>query len=368
MKLFEPGRIGSMTLRNRIIMPPMGTMQVNDNVVSDRMCRYYEERARGGAALIIVEYGTVAPRPVGDSNMLGLHDDRFIPGLARLADSVHRHGAKIGIQINNSGRALAVGGAGSQPVGPSAIKSPTTGLIPRELSTGENEQLVEAYAEGVRRARDAGFDAVEFHGAHGYLICQFLSAYTNKRKDKYGGDVRGRSTFALEIIKRTREKAGADFPLIFRISAEEGVPEGLTIDQTVVIAKLLQDAGIDCIDVSAGTMETLWTMTMQTGDIPRGCLVPYAEQIKKAVTIPVSVAGRINEPDLANEIIEKGRSDFVSIGRGMIADPEFANKAREGRPEAIRQCIACMYCTDMTGGHREPIARSVNAVAGVGTE
>lgn len=364
-KLFLPGKIGSMELRNRIIMPPMGTMQVNDDsTVSDQMCRYYAARSKGSAGLIIVEYGTVAPRPEGDSSLLGLYNDRFIPGLSKLVNAVHQHGAKIAIEINNSGRALAYGGVGSQPVSPSAIVSPTTGLVPRELSTEEAEQLVEAYAEGVRRARDAGFDAVEFHGAHGYLICQFLSAHNNKRTDKYGGDIYGRATFAIEIVKRSREKVGRDFPLIFRISADEGVDEGLTIDQTKIISKLLEEAGINCIDVSAGTMETLWTLTMQTGDIPAGCLVPYAQQIKQAVEIPVSVVGRINDPAVAIDIIETGKSDFVSIGRGLIADPEFPVKALNGRANEIRKCIACMYCTDMTGGYRKHIACSVNPVAG----
>lgn len=363
--LFQTGYIGKLKLQNRIIMAPMGTMLGNiDSTVSDQICRYYEERARGGTGMITVEYGTVAPNAGVNPRLLGAYDDRFIPGLERLAKSIHRHDCRASLEINHSGRGISAEAAGGQPVGPSAIANPVIGVVPRALTTGEVEQMVEDYAEAARRAKEAGFDAVEFHGAHGYLIAQFLSTSSNKRTDKYGGDPRGRATIVLEIIARTKEKVGPDFPLLVRLSADEGIPYGITIDETLTVARLLQAAGVNCLDISAGTFETSWKLTIQTGHEPRGCLVPYAEKVKQVVSIPVSVAGRINDPVLANDIIKQGKSDFVSIGRGLIADPDFAEKSRNGKVQEVRKCTACMYCIDMVAGAQKSICCAVNATAG----
>ena len=363
-RLFQPGSIGAMQLRNRIIMAPMGTLFANeDGSVSERLCRYYEERAKGGVALIIVEVTAVARGGKAHPRELGIYEDEFIPGLRRLVDSVHRHGASVAIQLHHTGRQTTAEAAGGQPVAPSAIPCPLLKVMPRELTIQEIERLVEAYAEGANRAKEAGFDAVEIHGAHGYLICQFLSAYSNKRTDRYGGDIEGRMRFALDIVARAKEKVGTDFPTLFRLSAQEYVPNGLTLDETRIVAQRLQDAGIHCLDVSAGNYEA-GHMTIQPGWLPRGCLVPLAEEIKAVVSIPVSVAGRINDPVLANTIIEQGKADFVSLGRPLLADPELPNKAREGRLDDIRMCTACCHCVDTVIGNAQPLTCAVNAAVG----
>jgi len=366
-KLFEPANIGTMQLKNRIIMAPMGTFFADDDgLVTERLRRYYAERAKGGVALIVVEITAVAPEGKASARELRIYGDGVIPGLKRLADAVHRNGAKIAIQFHHAGRqrgAEASDGPPGPPVAPSAIPCRLMKVMPRALTIGEIEGLVEAFAEAARRAQEAGFDAVMHHGAHGYLICQFLSPYSNKRTDKYGGDLDGRMRFALEIVAQSKEKVGADFPMLVRISADEYVPGGLAIDETRIVAQRLQDAGVHCVDVSAGNYES-GHMTVQPGWLPRGCLVPLVMEIKKAVTIPVSVAGRINDPVLANSIIEQGKTDFVSLGRPLLADAEFPNKAREGRLEDIRMCTACCLCMDTVVANEQPLVCAVNATVG----
>lgn len=366
-KLFEPASIGGIKLRNRIIMAPMGTFYATeDGLVTERMCRYYEERAKGGAALIVVEITAVAPEGKASPRELRVYGDGVLPGLRQLADSIHRHGARAAIQFHHAGRQRQEripGGPPGPPVAPSAVPCRLMKVMPRPLTTDEVEHLVEAFAEAARIAREAGFDAVQFHGAHGYLICQFLSPYTNKRTDKYGGSLEGRMRFALDIVALTKEKVGQDFPILFRLSADEYVPGGLTTVETSIIARRLQEAGVHCIDVSAGNYES-GHMSVQPGWLPRGCLVPLAVDIKRAVTIPVSVAGRINDPILANAILEEGKADFVSLGRPLLADPEFPKKAREGRIEDIRRCIACCLCMDTVVGREQPLICAVNAAVG----
>ncbi len=363
-RLFEPGSIGTMELGSRIIMAPMGTLFANeDGSVSERLCRYYEERAKGGVALIIVEVTAVARGGKAHPRELGIYEDEFIPGLRRLVDSVHQYGVSIAIQLHHTGRQTTAEAAGGQPVAPSAIPCPLLKVMPRELTTEEIECLAAAYGEGARRAKEAGFDAVEIHGAHGYLICQFLSAYSNKRTDRYGGDLEGRMRFALDIVARAKEKVGTDFPMLFRLSAQEYVPGGLTLDETRIVARRLQHAGVHCLDVSAGNYGA-GHMIIQPGWLPRGCLVPLGEEIKRAVSIPVSVAGRISDPVLANTIIEQGKADFVSLGRPLLADPELPNKAREGRLEDIRMCTACCHCVDTVIGNAQPLTCAVNAAVG----
>jgi len=362
--LFQPGRIGAMQLKNRIIMAPMATMYGNaDGTISEHLCLYYEERARSELGLIIVENIAIAPEGKIHPREPRIYGDEFIPGLKRLAESIHRFGIKAALQLRHAGRQTTPEGAGAQPVAPSAIPDPMRKLMPRELAISEVEDLVEAFAEGTRRAKEAGFDAVQIQGAHGYLICEFLSAYSNTRTDRYGGDLEKRMRFALEIISRTKEKVGPDFPLIFRLSASEFVSGGLTLDETRIISRRLQAAGIHCLDISAGNYEA-GHMIVQPGWLPRGCLVPLAEEIKKVVTIPVSVAGRINDPVLANSIIQEGKVDFVSIGRPLLADPEWAKKAKEGRLEDIRMCIACCHCMDSVVAENDTLTCAVNASLG----
>ena len=362
--LFAPGNIGTIQTRNRIIMAPMGTLFPHeDGTVSDRTCRYYEERARGGAGLIIVEIAAVSREGKGHARVMGIHGDEFIPGLRRLVETVHRHGVPIVQQIYHAGRQTTAAAAGGQPVAPSAIPCPLVKAMPRELTVAEIEGLIDAFAAGARRAKEAGFDGVELHGAHGYLLCQFLSPYSNQRTDAYGGSLEGRMRFPLDVVARVKETVGHDFPLLYRLSAEEDVPGGLTLDETRIFAKRLQDAGVHVLDVSAGNYGAVHTM-IQPGSSPRGCLAPLAAEIKKVVDIPVTVAGRMNDPVLADAVIREGKADFISLGRPLLADPEYPNKAKEGRFEDIRMCTACYHCFDMEFARAEPLHCAINASAG----
>ena len=339
--LFDSIRIGKMVLENRLVMPPLETNLANDDgSVSQRTLDHYERRARGGPGLIVVECTSVDPVHF-HRNQLNISDDRFIDGLSRVAEVIKRHGVRAAIQIQHPGRQIVLPSV--QSVAPSPLACRAIPRVPRELTIDEIEELVERFAEAVRRARDAGFDAVQFHGAHGYLIAQFMSAWSNKRTDRYGGDVYGRATFPLEIIARTREKVGTDYPLIFRFSGDEYVPEGRGIDESKVVARLVEKAGIDAISVSAGTYDS-GEWTSQPMLMPRGCLVPLAAEIKSVVGVPVVTVGRIHSPRLAEEILQQGKADLIAMGRPLFADPDLPMKAREGREREIRHCISCNTC------------------------
>lgn len=301
MKLFEPIKIGQMELKNRIIMPAIGTGYGNEMGFStERLKEYLQERARGGAALIIVECTCI------DS-------DKFILGLYELTEAIHEFGAKIALQLHHAGRLAdpSVNG-GVTPVSASRILgySGISGkeVMARELREDEIDDLVEKFAQGVGRAKQAGFDAVEFHGAHGFLIAQFLSPFTNHRTDKYGKDLKGKMRFALEIVRRSKEIAGKDFPLIFRISADEYLPGGLTLEETREICQELEKAGIDVLHISAGDGdESPWIKSgIMPGAIAPGCLVHFAEQIKKVVHVPLILIGDCLQPKSLYAAIHDG--------------------------------------------------------------
>jgi len=364
-KLFEPARIGRMEVRNRIVMPAMTTGFASEmGTVTQRLVNYYSERAKGGVGLIIVEAASI-DSPMGRlfPTSLSVDQDKYVPGLNDLAESIQAHGAKIALQLAHAGRQTTLAATeGKQPVSASEAPSSVPGMRARALTGMEIKDIVEKFAEGARRAKAAGFDAVEIHGAHGYLIAQFLSPYINKRSDEYGGDLEGRTRFALEIAQRTRDKVGDDFPLIFRISGDEFIAGGLTLEDTKAISKVMQRY-VDAINVSAGLRETAYRAT-QPMAIPRGCLVPLAEGIKSAVDVPVIAVGRINDPILAEEILSQGKADMIAMGRAVIADPEMPRKAMEGRLEDIRRCIACVRgCSErLMQGLR--ISCDVNAAVG----
>jgi 2,4-dienoyl-CoA reductase-like NADH-dependent reductase (Old Yellow Enzyme family)/thioredoxin reductase len=363
-KLFEPIRIGRLELSNRIVMPAMSTNYGNaDGTVSDRTRHYYAERARGGAGLIITETVCVAPGGKSTSREPCIYSDDFMPGLRSLVNAVHAYGSKIAFQLHHAGRQTNTAIAGTQPVAPSAIPCPLMREMPRELTTAEVEQLVEAFAQGARRAKEAGADAIELHGAHGYLISAFLSPLSNQRTDRYGGSLQGRLRFALEIVERIKTLVGIDFPLLFRISVEEYLPGGLTLAETGEMARRLVEAGVHCLNVSAGSYGSFYQV-MQPASTPRGCLVPLAEEIKKRVDVPVIAVGRINDPLLAEQILAEGKADLVALGRALIADPWLPKKAREGRFEDIRMCTACFHCGDTLAHEPWPMACAVNAAAG----
>ncbi len=338
--LFAPCSIGTMALRNRLNMAPMGTNYSTWNgVVTDRLVEYYGERARGGVGLVTVGFSHVHATGQISPYSMGVHEDALIPGLRRLADAIHAGGAKASVQIAHGGRRCRSTITGSQLLAPSALPC-VGGEMPRELSLAEIQTVIEWFVRAARRVRDGGFDAVTLHLANGYLLQSFLSPYSNRRTDQYGGSVEGRTRLALEIVEGMRRELGAEVPIIVRLSVDDFLEGGLTLAEGERMALLLEGAGVDAIDVTAGIPETMYVIGPPMC-MPKGFLVPHARAIKDAVRIPVGVVGRINDPALAEQILRDGHADFVSLGRPLLADPEFANKAREGRSADIRPCIAC---------------------------
>lgn len=338
--LFQPGMIGKLEVKNRIVMAPLGVGYCHpEGYNTDRYTAFLTQRARGGVGLII----TGVARVVSEAGMLpgsiGMYHDKLIPGFKQLVQAIKPYDAKIFMQLHHPGSR----GSERAPfptVAPSAIPNTRTGVVPKELTKGEIEQLTEAYGEAARRVAEAGFDGVEIHGGHGYLICQFLSPRTNHRTDEYGGSLVNRTKFACEIIRRVREVVGPDFPISFRMDGDEFVEGGIRIEDAVRQAPFFVDAGADVLHITGGCSEAAhWTTG--TYMAPPGYLTPLAARIKKAVSVPVIVVGRLGDPVLAERVVREGMADFVAMGRALLADPELANKAKEGEFADIRPCIYC---------------------------
>jgi 2,4-dienoyl-CoA reductase-like NADH-dependent reductase (Old Yellow Enzyme family)/thioredoxin reductase len=354
-RLFEPIRIGKLELKNRIVMPALNTKLGNEwGAMSERMIDYYAERARGGVALIIIE-NTCIDWPVGKAGTNPIRADewKFIQGLHELAEAVHVYGTKIATQLHHAGRqgSSMTSAEGQQLVAPSAIPClPTGAEMPRELTLDEIEAIIGKYIFAATVTKAAGFDAVEVHGAHGYIISQFMSPYTNKREDEYGGDFENRMRFPLRIIEGIRMVTGPDFPIIFRISADEYIEGGLTLEDNKLIAQRLESAGVDIFNVSAGIYESppWFSRIFPTMGMPEGCNVPLAQEVKKVVKRPVIVAGKLGAPILAEEVLEEGKADLIAIGRALLVDPELPLKASQGRLNDIRPCI---YCNEACAGN-----------------
>ncbi len=350
-RLFAPGRIGRRTLRNRILMAPMEkNLAAADGAVTPRYVDYCAARAAGGAALILLESMYVDPAGRNHTYQLGLHDDALIPGYRRLVEACHRHGALVGAELQFAGRETSSRVTGFQPVAPSPVACTVLagGETPRALTVPEIRALLVKFAEAARRAVAAGFDALEIHGAHGYLIGQFLSPYTNRRTDEYGGDAARRLRFPLEVIRAVREAVGPEVPLLYRLCADEHVEGGLGLEDVCRVAPELERAGIDALDVSAGIYESAVWM-VQPMEMPPACLAPLARELRRHVGIPVSVAGRITDAAVAERVLEAGDADFVTLGRALHADPEMPRKSREGRLDEVCACVACLRCSDLLG-------------------
>ncbi len=323
-RLFDPTKIGSLQLKNRIVMPPMATgLATTEGEVTEDLIKHYEKRAKG-LGLQIVEHSYVMKSGKLSQQQLGIYDDKFVTGLAKLTERIHFLGTPIAIQINHAGRVTTSDVCGQQPIGPSAIPHSKEHETPRELSKTEIEQLIEAFSLAANRAVEAGFDAVEVHGAHGFLLNQFLSPLSNKRKDEYGGSLENRVRFHFQIIGRIQEKIGKSFPLLYRLGADDMHPEGLTLKESKVFAQHLEKRRIHAIDVSGGMMGS--RPAHLTGP---GYYVPLAEAIKSVVKIPVIGVGGIKTPEFADEVIKKNRADLVAVGRAMLTDPKWALKAVE---------------------------------------
>ncbi len=361
-KLFEPIKIGNVEIRNRIVMAPFGGGggYAKDEMVTERAKAFYRERAKGGAGLILM--GLLCPIDTKVSMMpgaLAIYKDEFIPGLRELTDAVHAEGAKMGVQLSFYGWWAKRGELGEVSPSDVIFSRNRDAKPPRPLTLEEIEEMIQDFAEGTRRARDAGFDMVEYQASTATIIGQFLSPLTNRRTDGYGGDLEGRMRFLLNVIDAGRRKVGPDYALITRISGSDFMEGGHTLEEVKVMAPILERVGMQALDVTTGWHEAPVPFIQMA--VPRGAWVYLGETIKKLVNIPVIGGTRVNDPILAEEIIARGSLDMVYMGRPLIADPELPNKAREGRFEDICPCTACCHCFD---GAAEALECVVNPRAG----
>ncbi len=347
MELFTAGKIGTLTIPNRILMSPASLkVSTPEGYVSQKTIDYYEARAKGGTGLIIIQAVEVDYHGVAYSSPLMIHDDKCIPGLLELTKAVHKHGTKIAAQLHHGGPSAPRTLTGKQPIAASAKNRPEMyGYIetevPRALTTMEISNVIEQHAKAAWRAKEAGFDCVEIHAGHRYLLNSFISRAWNKRQDEYGGDIKNRARILLETIARTRELVGKDYPLMVRINGHEyidqfGFTDGIKVEDAKELAEMLQDAGIDAIDISC--------YPANNPMLEKGLYAQWAGEIKKVVDIPVVAVGSL-DAELGEKLLKEKKADFIAFGRSLFADPELPNKVREERLEEIRPCLSCNNCT-----------------------
>ncbi len=348
-KLFEPGSIGSVELKNRIVMAPMGRHSCDaDGVITDKALSYYYARARGGVGLVIIQATTVTADG-GSPKGMRLYDDRFVPSMKELARIIHQGGAKAFVQLNHLGKMMSEIRKGFphpeeiNVIGPSAIPWAANNVVPREMSKQDINSFVGAFGEACRRAKEAGFDGVEVHAAHGYLMHSFLSPFTNRRNDEYGGSTGKRARLVCEVLEGARKKVGPDFALTVRVSGTELMAGGIQIGDVVAQAPLFVESGADAMHISGcGEDYAVWIVPSYLE--PEGVMVHLAEKVKKAVKVPVIAVGRLGDPILAERVLQEGKADFIALGRPLLADPDLPNKARQGRLQEINRCISCNNC------------------------
>ena len=339
--MFEPIQIGGLVIKNRFVMPAMesGTTSL-EHKFTEQSIAYFSARAKGGFGLIITDYMAITPDGIGVKNEVGIWSDSFIPNLKCLTDAVHEKGAKVFAQLHHSGLMCVEKTTGVPPKGPSAIAACNYLEKVTAYTKEEVYELIEKYTDAAVRAKKAGYDGVEVHAAHGYLIAQFLSKFSNKRVDEFGGSYENRFRFAELIIKGIRRKCGEDYPMLFRISADEFIESGNTLEDAVIYSTLAEEAGVNAIHVSTGT--GIGGNVVAPQYYAPGFNAKSSEMIKTRVHIPVIAVGRVNDPIVARAIVANGQADMVSLGRQSICDSEFPNKVKEGRTNEIFHCTGCM--------------------------
>lgn len=368
MKVFEPMKINGLELKNRMVVSAMVTNYCTpDGNATEKFIAYHEHKAKGGWGLIITEDYAVTPTAGGFVNLPGLWEDGQIESHRKLTERVHAAGGKIAAQIYHAGRETSSAVTGVQPVAPSAVRESSMPETPRELTIPEIHTLVEQFGDCAKRAKAAGFDAVEVHGAHGYLVGAFASPFSNKRSDEYGGTIRNRARFGMEIIRNIKEKCGKDYPVLYRISSVEYVPGGLDIEESKVIARLMEEAGADCIHCSQGVYASTHTI-IPPSVFPRAGYVEHAAEMKKAVQIPVIAVGRINDVEIAESVLQSKKADLVTMARASLADPELPNKVLKGRGDEVIRCIGCLQGCIGENGKGNGIRCLVNPLTGMEDE
>jgi 2,4-dienoyl-CoA reductase-like NADH-dependent reductase (Old Yellow Enzyme family) len=377
--LFETTSIKGMKLENRLVRSATHEGMADGNgFPTPSLFSLYERLARGGVGLIVTGYASVCPD--GKSpflNMLSMDSDEYIPKYRELVEQVHRSGTRIAMQIAHCGRQTTEQAIGTQPIAPSAVKENSMFVIPREMTEDDIERVIEAFAQSARRVKESGFDAVQIHGAHGYLVNQFLSPYTNRRRDRWGGSIENRMRFVSEIYHRSRKLIGEDYPLLIKINATDNMRKGLRLEESAVMAEMMSGMGFDGIEVSCGIAED--GLSQLRGDVPievflkelevyrrknplyrfimrrfgKSIVKPpplthaynreAARAIRRRVGVPVFLVGGITDPAAMEEIVKSGDADYISLCRALIADPAFPKKIREGSNEPSR-CIHCNLC------------------------
>ncbi|MTK12119.1 MAG: NADH:flavin oxidoreductase [Clostridiaceae bacterium] len=322
--LLKPLQVGTLRLNNRLVMPPMATAKAeSDGKVSQDILDYYKEKSEGGnIPLIIIEHSFITPEGKASKNQLSVSDDNMIEGLRKLADVIHQNGSKAIMQLNHAGSAAEKEVIGTMPVGPSAVINPRKGNIPRELTNKEIEDIIQAFHDAARRTKEAGFDGVEIHSAHGYLLNQFFSPLTNKRQDEYGGSIHSRIRIHLKVIEAVRKAVGDDFPILLRLGASDYMEGGSTIEDSQIAAKEFEKAGIDILDISGG-----FCGYVIPGCTEQGYFAQLSESAKKVISIPVILTGGITEAKAAEQLLADGKADLIGVGRAIFKDSTWAQRA-----------------------------------------
>ena len=359
--IFSPLTVKNMTLKNRIVMMPMGTNYGEQNgEMSFLHINYYEQRAKGGTGLIIVENASVfSPQGSNGTSQLRIDHDSYLPRLYKLCERVHKYGTKIAIQINHAGASAMSSRTGMQPVSASNIPSKAGGEIPRPLEKEEIYEIAKKYGEAAKRAQTAGFDAVEIHAGHSYLISQFLSPLYNDRTDEFGGSIENRTRFARLVIDEVRKNVGPNFPILLRLSADEFMEGGNTIDDCLKYLEYLNDE-VDIYDVSAALNGSI-QYQIDANYLKDGWRAYLSKAVKDKFNKPCITMGNIRNPQVAEDILERGDADLIGMGRGLIADPEWVNKVELGKEDELRKCISCnIGCAGNRIGINRPIRCTVN--------
>lgn len=340
-KLFSPLNIGPITIKNRFMMAPMENgLAAEGGVVNDRIIKFFEERAKNEVGIIITGSVGVSPEGRGLPTQLSVYEDRFIPGLKKLTDAIHNAGSLAGAQIYHAGRQASEAITGIQPVAPSAIPCEIVSNDPREMTKEEIVEMKDKFIQAARRSVEAGFDMIEVHFAHGYLLHSFLSPHSNKRDDEFGGSLENRMRFPIQTLKEIVEVCENKAAVTIRISADEYLEDGLKFDEVITICQEAVKVGAQAISLSAGSYDAV-EYTIQPMFIKQGFLVPFSKKLKEIVDVPVIVAARLNDADLMENIIENDDADMLAIGRGLIADEELVVKMKEEKIDDIRYCVAC---------------------------
>ena len=351
MKIFEPEKIGRLLIKNRLVRSATyEAMATEDGQVTDRLLDLYKILAEGGVGMVITGYTYVQEIGKGAPYMTGIDRDDLIPGLRRITETVHMHGegCKVAVQLVHCGRQTVLV---ENPQAPSAVFEPVVNRMPKEMSVGEIEETVEAFAEAARRAREAGFDAVQLHGAHGYLLSEFLSPYTNRRRDEYGGNTQNRTRILKEIYVRIAEKTGNGFPVLTKLNVSDFIEGGVDLNESKRIAKRLSHIGIAAIETSGGMFETrihnknlTASRTKIMSKDKEAYFLPYAREIKKVINVPLILVGGVRSLDVIEQILEEGSADFVALSRPLIREPDLPNKWLKRIEELTAECISCNAC------------------------